>query len=269
MNYPRRPIVTLLSDFGEGSYVASLKGVLLTLAPDIELVDVTHRVNPGAVGSAGFLICHTASFFPPGSIHLCIVDPGVGTLRLPIILRANDSMFIGPDNGLFGEVISKAGKAEAWEVSHGPWLPDRICPTFHGRDLFAPVAGYLARGEMPGKMGKSLRVEDLVPSPVPRPISSENEMVGQVIWVDHFGNLITNLSDVEVELWVGSDRFDAHVGWERVEKKIETFQEVEPGEMALLYGSWRTLEVVVREGSAAGRLGAAIGEPVRLERSRE
>jgi len=262
-----RPIITLLTDFGEGSYVASVKGVLLAHAPEASLVDITHGVPAGAIGSAGYLIRETAAYFPKGTVHLCVVDPGVGTDRLPLIVCADGSCFVGPDNGLFHEVIRRAdGDAMAYRIEEGPWLPEPRCPTFHGRDLFAPVAGLLALGESVATMGSPLEADSLVPSPIPPPERKANLFSGQVVWVDGFGNLITNLPESDVTAWSDGAPFRALVGDVRIERRIGTFRDGESGTVALLFGSWSTLEIVVSEGSAAGRLGVKAGEPVYLER---
>lgn len=264
---PGRPIITLLTDFGPGSYVASVKGVLLSLAPASTIVDITHEVAPGAIGSAGFLLRHTATHFPPGTVHVCVVDPGVGTERMPLIVQANGATFVGPDNGIFHEVMRRWSDGRAYRVDTGPWLPDSVCPTFHGRDLFAPVAGRIARGEPVSGFGTEVDPGRLAPSPIPPPRKRGSRITGQVVWVDTFGNLITNIERRDVEKWSEGGTYRVHIGWEVIEKEIRTFQDVERGSLAHLYGSWETVEVVVSEGSAAERLGVAAGETIRLERT--
>jgi hypothetical protein len=186
--------------------------------------------------------------------------------RMPLIVRADGHFFVGPDNGLFGEVLRTAGKVDVYHVQEEEWLPETISPTFHGRDLFAPVAARLASGVDPAELGEEIAPADLIPSPIPTPIRTRNELTGQVVWADSFGNLMTNLNVEVVKRWAEDDPYQVVVGWERIRNRIRTFQDTDRGNLAFLFGSWDTLEVVVSEGSAATRLGVSIGEPVRLER---
>lgn len=260
-----RPVITLLTDFGEGSYVASMKGVLLSFTPDATIVDITHHVPPGAVGSAGFLLRHTAEHFPAGTVHICVVDPGVGTERLPLIVEANGTVFVGPDNGIFHEVIRAADDARAYRINEGAWLPGKICPTFHGRDLFAPVAGRLAGGDSPARLGSPVELDRLVPSPLRAPRKERETFSGEVVWVDQFGNLITNLEKGAIEEWSNGRAHRLIAGSESIGAPITTFQDGERGRPASLYGSWETLEIVIPEGNAAEQLGMKAGETIRLE----
>lgn len=262
-----RPIVTLLTDFGEGSYVASVKGVLLSITRSVQIVDITHSLMMGDVGPAGCVLANTSRYFPEGTIHLAVVDPGVGMDRMPLIVRADAHYYVGPDNGLFGEVLRTATEVNAYHVREEKWLHEAISPTFHGRDLFAPVAARLAGGADPSELGDEIATAELIPSPIPLPIRTKTDLTGQVVWADSFGNLMTNLTEEMVNQWSEGDDYQVVVGWERIRTKIRTFQDTSKGSLAFLFGSWNTLEVVVSEGSAATRLGVSIGEPVRLERA--
>ncbi|MFH1680684.1 MAG: SAM-dependent chlorinase/fluorinase [Candidatus Eisenbacteria bacterium] len=260
-------VITLLTDFGEGTYVPSVKGVLLGLAPEAVIVDITHSVPPGAIGSAAHILSHTAPCFPQGTIHLAVVDPAVGTERLALIVKAGGFLFVGPDNGLFGEVL-RDREALAWRIEEGDWMPPRICPTFHGRDLFARVAARLARGEGPESFGAAIPAGSLVPSPIRPPRRTADRLTGEVVWVDRFGNLITNLDRLLIEEWAGGEPYRARVGGTSIDARVHTFLEAGAGGLVLLLGSWETLEVAVAMGSASGRLGVSAGEPVTLERIR-
>ena len=261
-----RPIITLLTDFGEGTYVPSVKGVLLGLAPDARIIDITHTVSLGDIGTAGRLLRHTAPYFPEGSIHLAVVDPGVGGNRRPVVLRADHSYFVGPDNGLFGAIVETCDSVEAFVIHEGSWTPRRVAPTFHGRDIFAHVAGGLARGDPPDRFGNPVPPETLVPLPGPRPRYEKNRCSGRVVWVDRYGNLITDLEREEVERWRGDSPFRACLGGTWIDTRVHTFSDAEAGSLVVLFGSWETLEVVVAAGSASDRLDVGIGEPIVLER---
>ena len=261
-----RPIITLLTDFGEGSYVPSVKGVLLGLAPEARIVDISHDIEPGSAGTGGFLLSRTAPWFPPGTIHLAVVDPGVGTDRIGLIVEADDSVFIGPDNGVLGLVVEQAERIRAFRIEKGDWTPERVCPTFHGRDLFAPAAGRIARGEPMERFGSPIDPETLVPFPIRPPLAEGDRLIGEVVWVDRFGNLITNLERCAVEEWASGDPFRAVVGGTSIDTRVHVFLEADAGDLVVLHGSWETLEVAVVSGNAAKRLGVAAGEPVRLEK---
>ncbi len=260
-------VITLLTDFGEGSYVASVKGVLLSLAPTATLVDITHTLPPGGIGPASHLLKQTARHFPPDTVHLAVVDPGVGTDRLALVVACRNQFFVGPDNGLFYEVIRGASDARVYALDAPPAGAhrDRVCPTFHGRDLFAPAAARLATGETPASLGREVDRATLVRSPIAPPRRSDRTFFGQVVWVDRFGNLITNLVAEEVREWAAERPYRARIGGTIVPRRIVTFADGKPGEAALLAGSWDTMEIVVPGGSAAEHLGVAGGEPVRLE----
>lgn len=258
-------IVTVLTDFGEGSYVPSVKGVILSIAPDARIVDMTHEIPPGAVGSASFLLAHTAPFFPEGTVHLAVVDPAVGTDRLALIVETGGALFVGPDNGLFGELLRRKG-GRVWRIEEGPWMPPKIAPTFHGRDIFAPVAARLAVGERPESFGSPVDPAELAPPPIERPRRTERRVSGEVVWVDRFGNLITNLERPLVEAWAGGEPFRALVGGTWIDTRVHTFLEAKRGSLVVLYGSWETVEISVSAGSASRRLGVSTGEPVHLER---
>lgn len=259
-------IITLLTDFGEGSYVPSVKGVMLSIAPDANLVDIMHSVPPAEIGPASHLLAHTVPYFPEGTVHYAVVDPGVGTDRLAVIVEAGGAFFVGPDNGLFGEAIRRRGGGRAWQIEAGPWMPSRISPTFHGRDIFAPVAARLALGQRPEKFGSPVGTDALVPSPIRPPRRSSLRLSGEVVWVDRFGNLITNIERTEVDEWAGGEPFRALVGGTWIDTWVHTFLEAKPGSLVVLYGSWETLEISVAAGSASRRLGVATGEPVHLEK---
>lgn len=261
-----RPIITLLTDFGSGSYVPSVKGVLLGLAPEARLVDISHDIDPGAAGAGGYLLSRIAPWFPPGTVHLAVVDPGVGTERKGLVVEADGAFYVGPDNGLLGMVIQRAARARTWRIEAGEWTPERVCPTFHGRDLFAPVAGRIARGEKPDRFGPPLRRDELVPFPIRPPRAEGERLFGEVVWIDRFGNLITNLERCEVEEWAGDAPYRTVVGGTSIDTRVHTFQEANTGDLIVLQGSWETLEVAVTSGNAARRLGVAAGEPVRLEK---
>jgi S-adenosylmethionine hydrolase len=250
----RRSVITLLTDFGTAdSYVAEVKGVLLTAAPDATVVDVTHDVPPGDVTAAQYVLGRVWRRFPRGTVHLAVVDPRVGTWRRALALAAGGHFFVGPDNGIFTALLDGA------EVVALPVPPD-AAPTFHGRDVFAPAAAALAGGAPLAVLGTpyaaALRRE------LPVPERKGDDVAGIVLLADRFGNLITNIGATMLP-----DEAVVRVGTRLVGPVRRTFADVLPGELLGYVGSGGTIEVAVRDGNAAETLGAGRGVPVRVTRA--
>jgi S-adenosyl-L-methionine hydrolase (adenosine-forming) len=253
-------IVTLLTDFGtRDPFAGVMKGVMLGVAPDLKLVDLTHEIEPQAVADAAFWLAQSYGWFPAGTVHLAVVDPGVGSERAPLALSAGGHFFVGPDNGIFELVARRARALEARELK-----PDRLgltvpSRTFHGRDVFAPFAAALASGALAfgdvGPLRKPTRSELFV-----EPVSSSTGIEGAVVVVDRFGNLITNLPGEAL-----TDRRRTKVSLCGKTLLIaRTYADVPPGALAAVVGSGGMLEVFARDGSAAERLAAKRGTPVRV-----
>jgi S-adenosylmethionine hydrolase len=248
------PIITLLTDFGTADpYVAEVKGVLLSGAPGATLVDVTHDIRPGDVRSAAFVLGRTWHRFPPGTVHLAVVDPGVGTPRPALLLRAHGHIFAGPDNGIFSAVLHDA-EVEAVALQ----TPAGASPTFHGRDLFAPAAAAAARGCLLHEVGEQLAF-------APRrlaytePRQEGPGAVGEVVYVDRFGTLVTNLPPALV-----SDASDVRVEEVEAGSVRRTFSDVPSGATVAYIGSGGTLEIAVRDGSATDVLHVGVGARVEV-----
>lgn len=246
-------LVTLLTDFGTGdSYVAEVKGALLSAAPDLTLVDVTHAVPPGDVRAGAYLLGRVWHRFPPGAVHLAVVDPGVGTERAALALSAHGHFFVGPDNGLFTMVLRDAEV----QVVTLP-TPDGAAPTFHGRDVFAPAAAALAAGAPLTQLGEPFAAipERLVYT---EPHHEGKSVVGQVVYVDRFGTLVTNLTSELVPPYAVMEVEGLDVGPLR-----RTFGDVPTGGLVAYLGSGGQVEIAVRDGSAARRLGMGVGGRIR------
>ena len=241
------PIITLLTDFGtRDSYVAEIRGTLLTLAPAAVLVDISHDVEPGDIRSGAYIFGRSWRTFPSETIHLAVVDPGVGSARRALALRALGHFFVGPDNGLFTPVLDYLGAVVELPI------PSTAAATFHGRDVFAPAAAALARGVSLASLGSA---SSSAPIQLPRaaPRTDDAGIAGEVIHVDRFGTLVTNL---------GADATDPiEVAGARVPLR-RTFSDVASGDLVALLGSGGTIEIAVRDGSAAERLAAGIGSRV-------
>lgn len=251
--------VTLLTDFGvTDPFVGVMKGVVLTHCADARIVDLTHGIEPQRVVDAAFWIAQAYRWFPPKTVHLVVVDPGVGTERAPLVLAAGEHYFVGPDNGIFEGVLAREAEVECRAIdlkALGLPVPSR---TFHGRDVFAPVAGMLAAGLAFERLGAVLQ-----PSPselLPRARFEESEASGEVVLSDRFGNLITNL-----ELGGRADgrRAVVEVAGHAL-PLVGTYAELLPAACGAVVGSFGQIELVERNGSAARTLNAQRGTPVRV-----
>ncbi len=243
-------IITLLTDFGTADgYVAEVKGVLLSAAPRATLVDVTHQVPPGDIRAGQFILGRVWHRFPPGTVHLVVVDPGVGTARRALAAQAAGHCFAAPDNGLLSPLPPDARFVVL------P-VPDAAAPTFHGRDVFAPAAARLATGVPLDQLGRP--ITDPYRSLLPAPRFDGIGWTGEVLYIDRFGTLITNLAVEQVERGVRIRVAGTDVGPLR-----RTFGDVERGALLAFPGSGGTVEVAVRDGSAARLLGVGVGAEVR------
>jgi S-adenosylmethionine hydrolase len=247
-------IITLLTDFGTAdSYVAEMKGVLLSRAPDAALVDISHQIAPGDVRAGQYLLSRAWRSFPEGTVHLAVVDPGVGTDRRAIGAESSGHRFLGPDNGLLS-FLSQDARFYSLPI------PPRAAPTFHGRDVFAPAAGALASGTWLAGLGSP--ITDPYLSPLPAPHHDGTVVIGEVIYVDRFGTLVSNIDPAAIERG-GRIRLGAvDVGTLR-----SAFADVTKGAPVAFTGSGGTVEIAVRDGSAAQQLGVGVGAEVRGEKT--
>jgi len=262
-----RPLITLTTDFGDGRYLAQVKGVLLSMCPEAVLVDITNDLRPHDIAGAAYLLRDVVPSFPPSAIHLVVVDPGVGTQRRGLALRSSHigagQYFVGPDNGIFTELLDGAS---VHELVSGPRRPT-VSAVFHGRDVFAPAAAHLAN-EL-GIEGLGPIIHDPVRLALPRAQVTDDEVRGEALHIDRFGNIATNIEVAHLPP-AGEEGLRIEIGWARLERVARHYSEVPVGEMVALIGSSGRLEIAVREGSAAERLQLADvrGTPVRVVRAR-
>jgi S-adenosylmethionine hydrolase len=253
---PTRPIITLLTDFGSGSgYPAQMKAVLLAALPDAQLVDVSHEVPHFDVLSAALILEACVPRFPARAVHLAVVDPGVGTTRRPLCVRdAAGRCLVGPDNGLFTPFLGPGSAAV--ELANPAHVPAPASSTFHGRDLFAPVAAWIAGGGDPAALGPA--VADPVRLPWPAARREGEEIHGECLTADPFGNVLTSVRAEDLGAAVPAHvRVGAHGA-----RFVRTFGEGRAGEVLALVGSSGRLEIAIREGNAARALALARGAPV-------
>jgi len=255
-------LVTLLTDFGLGDpFVGVMKGVLFGEDPDLRVIDLTHGIGHGAVVEGAFWLERSYRYFPHGSVHCAVVDPGVGTARAAVAVAAERHFFVGPDNGLLAEVTLHAPHVEVRRIEPLQHGLGGASNTFHGRDVFAVLAGRLASGQLAfADAGPLAQLQ--VPSPIPGVVSEADGFVGNVLTVDHFGNLLTSLRASEV-LPASDSPFRLKIAGQ-VLRSVRTFADAAPGELVALVGSFGTIEVAVRDASAAQRLAPVPGASVKL-----
>jgi len=256
-------IVTLTTDFGsQDPFGAILKGVIAGRAPTARVIDVTHGVPPHDVLAGALILRHTVPYFPPRTIHLVVVDPGVGSERRALCVETQRALLVGPDNGVLSLAAPSIEIRRIIHVTEERFFLSPRSATFHGRDVFAPVAAALAANTPPDRLGAE--VPDMNRLQVPRVTREPHALRGQVIYVDHFGNLVTNVSDTELASLASSSPRIA-IGTAHLQGMSPSYAAVERGKPLAVLNSWGLVEIAVREGSARDRLGVGVGEPILIE----
>jgi S-adenosylmethionine hydrolase len=257
-------VVVFLTDFGASDwYVAAMKGSVLSRAPESTLVDLSHAVPPGDVGYADFLLEQTWRWYPPESVFVVIVDPGVGTERRPIAVRVAERMFVGPDNGVLTSAI-EVPEAEVRVIDPARVNAGALSATFHGRDLFAPAAATLAEGAAFASIGEVIK--DAVQLPRSRPSLNGDRGEARVVYVDRFGNAITDVHEADLRSWLGERGLTIQAGTATIEGLSRTYGDAPAGTPLALIGSTGRLEIAVADAHAGARLGLAPGTTVRLSK---
>jgi S-adenosylmethionine hydrolase len=258
------PIITLSTDFGlEDPYVGVMKGVILGINPEVRLVDLTHALSNQNLLEAAFILNSAFPYFPPGTIHLAVVDPGVGGDRRLMAIQDRDDFWIGPDNGLFSLVLKNHPKAELFHLINSTYFLETVSSTFHGRDILAPAAAHLSLGISPSQIGKAL--SDPVLLDIPEPEIIDNRIRGQVLWADHFGNLITNISQKMLPPSGPGPGLRIFIGSHEIAGIRPSYVDSEPGRLLALIGSGGYLEIACNLGRAADRIGYRSGEDLKVE----
>ena len=253
------PIITLTTDFGSADgYVGAMKGVILGIAPDVRLVDLSHEIAAQDVRGAEYVLGRAAGFFPAGTVHLAVVDPGVGSRRRPLLITTPRASYVGPDNGLFTFALNEAGAA-VFELNRPEFWLLNISRTFHGRDIFAPVAAYVTCGVAPHTLGSPICDPVRLPTVAPQR-RSDSHVAGHVIHVDRFGNLITDIPGG----WADEGRWCVEIAGRRISHFGTTYADATTGALLILVSSAGTLEIAARDGNAAARLGVGVGEAAIL-----
>ena len=253
-------IITLLTDFGvDDAYVGLMKGVILGINPEARLVDLTHSIPPQDVTRAALMLRSAVDFFPPGTVHVTVVDPGVGSARRPLLLSSGGACFVGPDNGVLPPAARRIGTPKGYVLENDRYFHPPVSQAFHGRDIFAPVAAHLSLGVEPADVGP--QTDSFVDLDLPQAKLSAGGVSGQVIYVDHFGNLVTNIDRTTLDRFPAST-LSVSIGSMAVIGLVSSYAAVDEGTPLALIGSWGVLEIAIRNGNAARELRAKPGTPV-------
>lgn len=261
-----RPIITLTTDFGlNDHFVGTVKGVILNIVPDAELVDISHALEPYDVLEGALTIASAYSYFPANTVHLVVVDPGVGTGRRPIVATAGLHQFVAPDNGVLSLIYSREDRVSVYHASAEHYFLQPVSQTFHARDVFAPLAAYLAKGVAAATFGDE--ITDFVRLDVPRPAKvTESSVRGAVIKVDRFGNLITNFTSEMIFPLLQPDPppFKISIGKREITSMRTAYGSAAHGELFGILGSMGYLEIAANQASAAQTLGVGKGASVEV-----
>jgi len=256
------PIITLLSDFGlRDAYVAEMKAVILSINPDARIVDISHEIEKFNIRMGAFMLACATPYFPEGTIHVAVVDPGVGTKRCPIIIQTKRSSYVGPDNGLLVLSAQKEKISHIYHIRSPKYVRPKISTTFHGRDIFAPAAAHLSLGCSPSQFGPE--IENYVVPQFAKPRMKKDELIGEVMYIDDFGNIVTNISSKdleELETRIG-DLLNARIGRKTFEMRFcSTYGDVPAKTPLAVVGSHDFLEISINQGNASQTLNLKIGD---------
>lgn len=266
--------IAMLTDFGyRDHYVGVMKGVIASIAPEAQIIDLTHGVPAQSLAAGAIALRQSWRFFPADTIFLAVIDPGVGTARRAIALETRaGARFVGPDNGVLWPAADEAGLAGAVELTNPRYRLKEVSATFHGRDLFAPAAAYLWRGVKLSTFGPAIAVDALIRPPAPPPASATaDRLSGEIVYVDGYGNLVSNIDRASYEAFAA--RFRGYSLWVTIGKGTriyphKAYGEAAPGAALATFGGFGTLEVAVRDGNAAERFAAKPGTPVTVRAAR-
>ena len=260
------PVITLTTDFGIDDYfVGVMKGVILSINPKIKLIDITHNISPFQIRETAFLVSNFFSYFPPKTIHLIVVDPGVGTKRRAIIAKIRDYFFVAPDNGVLSYVYQKEKGVKVYEITRDEYFLKPVSQTFHGRDIFAPVAAYLSQGISPDKFGKIIKEYEHFS--INEAVFEKNHIKGEILYCDRFGNLITNITKKNFEKALALPNckiFKIGVKSFRIDNLSSSYSAGKANTLSAIWGSHGYLEIFLKNENAHSEFGIKPGTKVTI-----
>jgi S-adenosylmethionine hydrolase len=259
-----KPIVTLTTDFGlRDPYVAEMKAVILSISPNATLVDITHEIEKFNVRMGAYVLASASPYFPKGTIHVAVVDPSVGTKRRPLLIQTEQSFLIGRDDGVLSVAARNQGIEHIYEITNYKFIMPKISNTFHGRDIFAPVAAHLANETKPTEFGPE--IQKIVTPRFGEIVRKKNMLVGEVLHIDSFGNIITNLGTQELKSMKTEAVVNIKLRKVRLKLKfLKAYGEAKPQEPLAIVGSHNFLEITINQGNAAEHFKARIGDKVAI-----
>jgi len=253
-------VITLLTDFGlTDPYVGSMKGVILSVHPDIHIVDITHGITPQNVDEAAFVLKNAYAYFPENTVHVVVVDPGVGTQRAVLAVQTDRYLFLAPDNGVLKYIFHEEPECRVFRVTNASYFSEHVSRTFHGRDVFAPVAAHVARGLAPEKLGEPFH--DYIKGTVKKPIQETDEISGEILYIDQFGNAVSNIDE---SLLTGREIKEIRIKGHTFHALCKTYHDVSTGQPLTLIGSSGTVEISVNRGHADEQLNLQTGDRVTV-----
>jgi len=260
-------VITLTTDFGiRDPYVAEMKAVILSISPNATIVDITHEIEKFNIRMGAYILASASRYFPKGTIHVAVVDPSVGTKRLPILMQTKHSFYIGPDNGILALAAKNQEIKHVYTISNQKLMLPKVSHTFHGRDVFAPAAAHLANGTLPTEFGQE--IHEIVTPEFAKIIRRKDMLGGEVLHVDGFGNIITNFGEKEVELMKIKQIVNVKLRNARLKLKFcKAYADVESQKPLALVGSHNFLEISINQGNAAEAFKIKSGDKVTLYRS--
>ncbi len=255
--------MTLTTDFGlTDPYVAEMKGTILGICPNAQIVDVTHNVEKFSIRMGAYMLASAAPYFPQGTVHVAVVDPSVGTQRRPIIVQTERSVFVGPDNGVLLLAAEAQGIKRMYKIESRKFMLPHVSSTFHGRDVFAPVAAHIANGVALEEFGPE--VTDVIEPSFAKVTRNKDDLVGEVLHVDGFGNIITNIRTKDLE-HIKERTMQAELPNAKLHLKLaKTYAEAKPKEPLALIGSHNYLEIALNQGSAAATFQTKVGDKISI-----
>ncbi|MFC1692353.1 S-adenosyl-l-methionine hydroxide adenosyltransferase family protein [Candidatus Latescibacterota bacterium] len=258
-------IITITTDFGNRDpYSGIMKGMILGANPCARIIDITHEIPAHDIIYAAFTILRSYKHFPEGTVHIAVVDPGVGGGRKNIVVKTDRYLFIGPDNGIFSRIIEKEKSYEIREIKNPPFILDKVSNTFHGRDVFAPCAGHLSAGKPFSEVGPIIKKYKKLG--YPKVDLQKNILKGEVVSVDSFGNLITNINESTFHRFAGRKKVEIYFAAQRFDNIMRRYTDVPVGSLLILFGSIGYLEISMNEGSAESYFRTSVGSPVTIRK---
>ena len=255
-------IITLTTDFGyQDSFVGIMKGVIASINPQARVIDITHGISPQDILAGALTLRHSVKYFPPGTIHVTVVDPGVGGARQPLLMQGEGNYFLGPDNGVLSLAVENVGSAHIVQLTNPTYHLHPTSTTFHGRDIFAPAAAHLSLGIPVRAFGEPW--DNIVRVSTPEVVRKERRIQGEIVYIDQFGNLFTNIGEHDLSGQL-LETLDIGIGSVRVHGLSQHYARAQEGEFVAVVNSWGLLEIAVYKDNAKQRTGARIGDKVEV-----